>query len=421
MKNVLLVEDSNMFGKITKKKIETVIDATVFWATSLAETEKLLQQGGAAFSMALLDFNLPDAPHGEVIDRVVNEGISSLVFTTNMSDEVRELVWSKKVADYILKDDPNSLEYIITAMQQLDENHKNMILVVDDSSSYRAMLSELLYIRKYRVINTTNGEAALATLKKHPEIKLVIIDYNMPGMDGASLCQKIREDKKADQVAIIGLSSQKDPTLGARFLKSGADDFIIKGSFLVEEFYSRVQRCLTQLDLFHQIRESAVRDFLTGLYNRRYFFEAGTELISGCQQRGESLYCAIIDIDFFKSINDTYGHDAGDLVIQQVGQALQEREGQENIFVRFGGEEFALLGPARSIDQGLEQCEKLRQHIQSLTFKVAGLKDTQVNITISIGVCFAAEGELDQLIKKADECLYQAKKNGRNRVEFIRI
>lgn len=419
MRNVLLVEDSNMFGKITKKKIETVFNAPVFWAKSLAETEKLLEMGGGAFSMALLDFNLPDAPHGEVIDRVVNEGISSLVFTTNMSDDVRDLVWSKKVADYILKDDPNSLGYIVTAMQQLEKNHNNVILIVDDSPTHRTILSELLYVRKYRVLNATSGTAALDTLKKHPEIKLVITDYNMPGMDGASLCQKIREDKKADQLAIIGLSSHKDPSLGARFLKSGADDFIVKGDFLVEEFYSRVQRCLKQLDLFDQIRESAIRDYLTGLHNRRYFFEAGAELISRCEQRAQALFCAIIDIDFFKNINDTYGHDAGDMVIQKVGLALQELAGQEDIVARIGGEEFALLGPVSSVDQGLERCETIRQHVQSLPFS-ANDKDTCDHVTISLGVCFTSGGNLDDLTKKADTCLYQAKQNGRNRVEFIR-
>ncbi len=420
MKNILLAEDSNMFGRIAKRKIESVFNVPVFWAKSLAETERLLEVGSGKFSMALLDFNLPDAPNGEVIDRVVEEGISSFVFTSNMSDKVRNLVWSKKVADYILKEDPNSLGYIVTAMQQLADNHNSIILVVDDSTTYRAMLSELLYIRQYRVITATSGEAALDTLKKHPEIKLVITDYNMPGIDGASLCQKIREEKKADRLAIIGASSENDPTLGARFLKSGADDFLVKGKFLVEEFYSRVQRCLKQIDLFGQIREIAIRDFLSGMHNRRYFFEAGAELITQYVQMGESLYCAIMDIDFFKRVNDTYGHNAGDIVIQSVGQMLQEFGGTRDIVARIGGEEFCFLGPIDSIDDGLERCDKLRQHIETTTIPVGKHPDESVNITISIGVCFASDGHLDDLVKKADECLYRAKEKGRNRVEFVR-
>lgn len=420
MQNILLVEDSNMFGKIAKKKIEKVFDVPVFWAKSLAETEKILEMGAGSFSMALLDVNLPDAPNGEVIDRVVKKGISSLVFTSNVSDDVRNLVWSKKVADYILKEDPNSLEYIVSAMQQLEKNDENLILVVDDSPMYRSMLSELLYIRKYRVINANNSEEGLAILDKYPEIKLVITDYNMPGMDGASFCQKIREKRKSDQLAIIGVSSEDDPSLGARFLKSGADDFIVKGGFLVEEFYSRVQRCLKQIDLFQQIRESAIRDFLTGLFNRRYFFEAGTELVAQCEQKGELLYCAIIDIDNFKSVNDTYGHDVGDIVIKVVAQAMREfcREGE--IVARIGGEEFCILGPVASVDDGLEQCETLRQQIAMTAIATDGRGGENVNVSISTGVYFASGGNLDYLTKKADECLYRAKENGKNRVDFLR-
>lgn len=420
MQNILLVEDSNMFGKIAKKKIEKVFNAPVFWAKSLAETENLLRMGAGSFSMALLDVNLPDAPNGEVIDRVVKEGISSLVFTSNVSDEVRNLVWSKKVADYILKEDPNSLEYIVSAMQQLERNDENLILVVDDSSIYRSMLSDLLYIRKYRVINANSGEEGLTILDNYPEIKLVITDYNMPGIDGASFCQKIREKRKSDQLAIIGVSSEDDPSLGARFLKSGADDFIVKGGFLVEEFYSRVQRCLKQIDLFHQIRENAIRDFLTGLYNRRYFFETGTELVSRCELNNELLYCVLIDIDNFKSVNDTYGHDVGDIVIKMVAQAMKDFAREEEIVARIGGEEFCILGPITSVDDGLEQCEKLREHIALVPIPADEGGEETLSVTISTGVCFALGGNLDYLTKRSDECLYRAKKNGKNRVEFVR-
>jgi len=420
MQNILLVEDSNMFGKIAKRKIEKVFNVPVYWAKSFAEAEKLLEMGGGSFSMALLDVNLPDAPHGEVIDRVVKEGISSLVFTSNVSDDVRSLVWSKKVADYILKEDPNSLEYIVTAMQQLEQNHENLILVVDDSTTYRTMLSDLLYIRKYRVINASNGEGALDILDQYPEVKLVITDYNMPGIDGVRLCQKIREKRKSDQLAIIGASSEDDFSLGARFLKSGADDFIVKGSFLVEEFYSRVQRCLKQIDLFQQIRDASIQDFLTGMYNRRYFFEAGGELVSQCELKGYQLYCAIIDIDNFKSVNDTYGYDVGDIVIKQVAQAMQELSEEEDIVARIDGEEFCILGPIASVDDGLEQCERLRQSIATMSIAIDDVSRESLKVSISGGVCFSFGGDLDDLIKKADECLYRAKQNGRNRVEFVR-
>jgi len=141
-----------------------------------------------------LDLNLPDAPNGEVIDLVIKRGVTSFVFTSNMSNSVREQVWSKKVADYILKDDPNSLDYIVKAIKRLDTNQDTLILIVDDSKFFRTQIAELLYVQQYRVITAKSGPEALKIILKHPEIKLVITDYNMPEMDGCQLCRNIRTD-----------------------------------------------------------------------------------------------------------------------------------------------------------------------------------------------------------------------------------
>lgn len=119
MNQILLVEDNAMFGRIIKATLEAEFDRPVYWVKTLKETFQLLEQANNNFYMALLDFNLPDAPNGEVIDLVVNRGITSFVFTSNMSNIVREQVWSKKVADYILKDDPNSLGYVVEAIKRL--------------------------------------------------------------------------------------------------------------------------------------------------------------------------------------------------------------------------------------------------------------------------------------------------------------
>ncbi|WP_028585333.1 diguanylate cyclase [Desulfogranum mediterraneum] len=416
MRNILLVEDSTMFGRLTKKKIETVFNVPVYWTRSLAETEKVLQMAAASFSLALLDYNLPDAPHGEVIDRVTQEGISSLVFTSNMSEEVRDFVWSKKVADYILKEDPNSLDYIISSMRQLEENHNNLVLVVDDSATYRAAISQLLYVRKYRVLNARDGESCLKILQQHPEIKLVITDFNMPGMDGCALCQKIRRNFKADRVAIMGISSEDDRNIGARFIKSGANDFIVKHAFLVEEFYSRVNHCIETVNLFKQIHENAIRDFLTGLYNRRYFFETGTDLCNQYPQDDERLACAMIDIDHFKEVNDTHGHDIGDQVIQNIAQLLQDSAGSSDLVARIGGEEFCMLTPISNSEELRRRFETLRREIETTAMATTAASG-KLFVTVSTGLCLLETDSLETMMKVADECLYQAKRKGRNRIE----
>lgn len=416
MRQILLVEDSNMFGRLAKAKIEKTFDIPVFWTKTLAETEKLLAMAKGNFSMALLDFSLPDAPNGEVIDRVVAEGITTFVFTAELNDEVRNFVWSKKVADYILKENPNSLDYIITAMRQLEENQDSLVLVVGDSADYRTLVSELLYVRKFRVLNATDGRSALEILSQHPEVKLVITDFTMPGMDGCTLCQKIREKFRQDRLAIIGFAAKNEGNIGARFIKNGANDFIIQQSFLVEEFYCRVNHCMETLNLIGKIREGAIRDFLTGLYNRRYFFDAGNELLNHCRESGERLACIMLDIDFFKKVNDTYGHDVGDLVIKSMAKMLREDSRSQDIVARIGGEEFCILTPGGTRREVITRFENLRRKIKETP--VTMLKEKkQIRISTSIGVCSEMGDSLELMMKIADECLYKAKEGGRNRLE----
>ncbi|MBU1568715.1 MAG: diguanylate cyclase [Proteobacteria bacterium] len=416
MRQILLVEGSNMFGRLAKAKIEKFFDIPVFWTKTLAETEKLLAMAKGNFSMALLDFDLPDAPNGEVIDRVIAEGITTFVFTAELNDEVRNSVWSKKVADYILKEDPNSIDYIIAAMRQLAENQESLVLVVGDSADYRTLVSELLYVRKFRVLNATDGKSALEILSQHPEVKLVITDFVMPGMDGCTLCQKIREKYRHDRLAIIGFAAKNEGNIGARFIKSGANDFIIRQSFLVEEFYCRVNHCMETLSLIGKIREGANRDFLTGLYSRRYFFDAGSELLRRCRESGERLACIMLDIDFFKKVNDTFGHDVGDLVIKNMARMLREDSGNRDIVARIGGEEFCILSPGGTKREVVARFEKLRRKIKETP--ATKLQDKRpLFISTSIGICSEIGDSLERMMKIADECLYKAKEGGRNRVE----
>ena len=256
MQQILLVEDSMMFGRLAKKRLEKVFEVPVLWAQSLAETDKILEAENGNFSVALLDFNLPDAPQGEVIDRVVDQGISSLVFTTNMSNEVRTLIWEKKVADYIIKEDPNSLDYIVSAIHQFEMNQNTLVLVVDESDSHRAYISELLYIRKFRVLNASNCETALEILRQYPDIKMVIADFEASSLDGCSFCRKVRENNTIEEVGLVGFTSSNDRMDGVKYIKSGASDYVVTNPFIVEEFYSKINRILEILNLYSLLRKS---------------------------------------------------------------------------------------------------------------------------------------------------------------------
>ena len=418
MKQILIVEDSKFFGVLLQKRLAEEGGYEVAWAQNMAEAVALLDAPASDYFAGILDFNLPDAPNGEIIDELVARCIPAIVFTGGVNAEVRDIVWSKDVVDYILKGDRRAPEYIVTLLNRLHRNATTKVLVVDDTAFFRKVIGDLLIIRRYQVLFATNGKEALTALAKNPEIKLVITDFNMPEMDGFQLTEAIRDKHPKEELAVIGISAQGDHVMAARFIKHGANDFIIKQSFLTEEFYSRVGQCIENLENIERIRDAAIKDYLTGLHNRRYFFDTGDKLFASASRKNIPLVCGMLDIDFFKKVNDTYGHDAGDLALQQVSAILRKQTRTTDIVARMGGEEFCILAANLNADKTDAFFEGIRAQVAATPVDI-GNGET-ITVTISIGVAAQNADSLDDLVKIADAQLYAAKKGGRNRVMVTR-
>jgi diguanylate cyclase (GGDEF)-like protein len=261
------------------------------------------------------------------------------------------------------------------------------------------------------VIEAANGEQALTALRANPNARLLITDYNMPGMDGFQLTTNIRKEFDKSSIAIIGLSGQGSPTLSAKFIKNGANDFLTK-PFSHEELYCRVMQNMEALEHIEEIRDAANRDYLTHLYNRRYFFEQGEAVFDRASASQLPVTIAVMDIDLFKKINDGYGHDVGDIVLKSIAELLNEHFGNE-IVARFGGEEFCVLFDGMDIEDAENRLEYFRSAIEKSSVETeAGI----IEYTISIGATDTKGKTLDEMIKRADEYLYLAKERGRNQV-----
>lgn len=415
MQSILIVEDSAFFGVLLKNTLEKETDFDVTWCRTLREAVNILEKKEDQFFAAILDFNLPDAPDGEIIDAVIGRGVPSIVFTGILSEKVRNLVWSKKVVDYALKDDSQSINYIITMLKRLKKNVNIKIMVVEDSLFFMKILKELLEIHNYCVLSALNGKQALEVLEKNPDIKMVITDFHMPVMDGFELTQKIREKYPKNKLSVIGISSEGDNVMSARFIKCGANDFLIKQTFLTEEFYCRVTQNIETLEHIHMVKQASIKDFLTGLYNRRYFFDMGKKIFASALRDNLGILCCMIDIDHFKKINDTFGHDAGDIVLQEVASIFKKRMRETDIVARIGGEEFCILSVNMDPEQAKIIFEKLRRKIEHLPLI---FDNKQVNVTISMGINMEPGSSLDEMVNRADSFLYKAKKQGRNQVVF---
>ncbi|SEI46423.1 diguanylate cyclase (GGDEF) domain-containing protein [Allopseudospirillum japonicum] len=410
---ILLVEDSPSFGYVVKKQLESRLHFEVTWVQSYQDAQACLQNT-QAFAFALLDLHLPDAANGEVVDLVLEVGIPTIIFTSNDGNDAQERLWSRQIVDYVFKGSSASLDYIVSLLTRLQKNPTTKLLVVDDSKVACDYLRHLLQIQGYQVLVAHDGEQALRLLAEQGDIRLMLIDYAMPGLSGHQVVSRVRRQLGSDRLAIIGVSALGNHRLSAQFIKQGANDFIGK-PFSAEELYCRVAQNLKILEQMDSIRQASYQDFLTGLYNRRYFFE---HALSWFEYK-TPLTLAMLDIDYFKHINDSYGHHVGDQVLKAFSQLMKEMF-PHALLTRMGGEEFCILLP--------EPFVKTYRHLENFRIGLARqeilIEQERVKITTSIGLAQwqpsihsneqVTQDTLEKLLHLADQYLYQAKARGRN-------
>jgi len=414
MDNILIVEDSKSIIKSLQSNIEELGHNCIVAKSYKECAEKLLEFKGN-FKVALLDLGLPDAPNGEVVDFVTKFNIPSIVLTGSKIEEHEERFRNKNIVDYVIKEGNFSIRYAVSLVKRIISNDKIDILVVDDSRSFLLKVDELLKRYKLNTHLAYNGEEALSILEANPNIKLVLTDYYMPKMDGLELTKKIRKKYNKDELAIIVASSDSNNKVASKFLKYGANDYIYK-TFTTEEFYTRLNSNLEILELFKDVKDKANKDYLTSMYNRRYLFDYGEELFQRVKHKKNDSFCvAIIDIDKFKYINDTWGHDVGDIAIKEVPLILSKYVGDNSLMARLGGEEFCILLK----DREKEEIKKLFEEVKcAFENNIIKTKKCDLSFTVSIGVCTILEDSLTKMINHADDALYKAKKTGRNKVVY---
>jgi len=409
--SVLIVEDSRTYAELLRRRIGRHLAFDVLVAPSLAATRTLLDRHGDAIFAAVLDLNLPDAPNGEVIDLVLERGISAVVLTSNRDEKTRQATLERNVLDYVVKESLNDLDYIVQLLRRVELNQRTEILLVDDSPTARYQLRQHLEPYKYRVHEAGSGEEALACIEAHPDIRLVITDNQMPGMDGFELVTELRKHISKERLAIIGISAESGGALSARFLKRGANDFLVK-PFSQEEFTCRVGQNVELVDLVREISSRADRDYLTGAYNRHYLLEIGDKYFENARRDQLELVVAVIDVDYLRGVNDAYGHDAGDEVLRRIAASLTGHLRRTDVIARYDAEQFCVIA-VNTAATSLETFERLRQEIAGLEIRHAG---HTIQVTVSIGLARQLGNSLEDTLRHADALVQKAKRDGRDRV-----
>lgn len=410
---ILIVEDNKALSKLIAKKISQNTDFEVDVAHSLKEAQIYIGKGNLYF-MALLDLNLPDAPDGEVVDYILSKQIPSIVLTANVDSQTRKSIMKKDVIDYVYKGNMDDVNYIFTLITRLSKNREYKVMVVDDSITIRNEIKRMLSDQMYRVFTAAHGEEALVYLKDNPDMKLILTDYNMPVIDGFELTKTIREEYSKVELSIIAITANSDEMISSKFLKIGANDFISK-PFTKEELVCRVNNAIESLEYIETISDMANTDFLTGARNRRSFFKEINTYMDDCKESGETFAVAMVDIDHFKNINDTFGHDIGDIAIKELVRMINESIKGSDIVARFGGEEFCVLLKDIEKSDAVELFVRLRLKVAK---NMIIIKDKELRYTVSMGITFNCEEGVEEMINQADMALYNAKNSGRNRVEL---
>jgi diguanylate cyclase (GGDEF)-like protein len=309
-----------------------------------------------------------------------------------------------------------------------DQERVTRILIVDDHEDNVELLRARLEAWGYATESAADGDIALRMVEASPP-DLILLDVMMPTIDGTEVARRIKENKALPFIPIIMQTALDAPEHKVAGLGAGADDYItkpiefaelgarVKSMLRIKRLQEELEQKTNELaDANRQLLRVSQTDALTGLANRRHIEERLTEMYEHSSRLSEPLSCVMCDIDKFKSVNDTYGHQAGDAVLRQFAKILQGEAREIDRIGRYGGEEFLLLLPGTVLDAAVTFADRVRKAVEEHTFTFDG---GTLKRTASFGVSgwpHPAIAHSETLVKMADDALYVAKETGRNRV-----
>jgi len=292
------------------------------------------------------------------------------------------------------------------------------VLIVDDDPAVRDSIHEFLTIMDYQTFKVSSAEEAMGFLRKK-HVDVIITDIIMDGMDGLDLTRFIKDHYDSDVIVITGYTG--DYTY-EEAINRGADDFVFK-PVKFEELQLRLKRVLRERQLTHertlileQLKELAITDDLTKLFNSRHFYNQIEQEVSRYNRYKRPFSILLIDVDHFKHFNDTYGHLEGDRILRRVARLITSCMRTMDTAYRYGGEEFTVLLPETTCDAALTVAERIKESVCSESLDY--INDARV--TVSIGATeYSDMDTVSDLVKRADRAMYIAKQKGRNRIAYL--
>ncbi len=294
----------------------------------------------------------------------------------------------------------------------VDVEQKQTILVVDDDEYIRELMSVLL--AEFGAVEL--AESGLEALQKVESLSpdLIVLDVQMPDMDGYETCKRLKANEKTSAIPVVFITANNTNEAEESGLEIGAADFVRK-PISPSIVNLRISNILKLQTATRKLEVLASTDPLTGAYNRRHFMEAGNNELLRSRRYKHTFTVLMLDIDHFKAVNDTHGHDIGDIALKETVSVIQEGLRGEDTLGRLGGEEFAVILPETGKSKGSLLAERIRVSISKI---IVETPTVPLTFTMSIGISegMDTDTDIEDALKRADDALYQAKEGGRNQV-----
>lgn len=423
---ILIVEPSKTFqniidGELSAHDIEHDLVSSAAQAIEILSTRN--------FDLICMSLYLPDDVHGLDLCKQLRQSATTeltpiLLLTAEEDPELHNQAFKLGVTEIFRKQNINGLmQYIIHLSQQsnLYKKVSGKILYVEDMQSQAEVVKSILQETGFTVVHHLTAEGAFKDFCQS-DYDLLVTDVVLQGdMSGLGLVRAIRSSEgRKGMTPVLALSGIEHDSRKLELLRSGVNDYVSK-PILPEEVVMRVKNLVLNKQLLDEseeyknyLRALAMTDKLTGLYNRHYLFDSMKKILQHSRRETPIISSIMMDIDHFKTINDSHGHQTGDLVLKKVADVLKAGMRAGDIAARFGGEEFFLILFECDLDAACQKADDFR-------LKIETLNPAGIAVTASFGVAFydekaEAPDPFDFLVKGADRAVYTAKKQGRNRV-----
>lgn len=409
---VLIAEQEQAIRDALAERVYNSLGVQADTVNTASAVRKLVQSHADEFVLAVVDTRLPDAPNGEVLEILTENSIPTIALSSSVTENVVDRLQDRHVIDCVLKRSDEDINLIADIVERTLCNHQRKIIFFSTNDFNRKSIRQLLDIHRYSIIDVRNQAEIRRQLATHTDTSLVLIDYTSIRENELQLINDLRQQYRREDLAIAVICDEHSSRSSARMLRAGATDVIYR-QHQTEEFYYRVQQCVESIERVREIKYSATRDLLTGVYNRDYVFDVGEKLFASALRGDTSLAVALLQIDNISNLTTTHGIEVSNAVLKSTADLLTDEFRKNDVLARFSADKFICLAANVGSHNAHMVFERVRQKLAKSSVEY---QSHVVTTSATIGIATTADDSFLAMIANAEHQLEAAITAGRNKI-----